>query len=373
MMRSLQVALGARSYPIHLGRDLDPALLADALAGRPAVALVDAQVAAVQGPRLDALLGGRPRLTVPSGEGTKTLAQLERLARELIALGLGRDGALVAVGGGVCGDLGGFLAASYLRGIPFVQVPTTVLAQVDASVGGKVAVNLPGAKNSLGAFHQPLAVLADLGFLDTLPRRERAAGLAELAKMAATLDADLLAALEQAGESLLDPRSPALPDALLRGCALKAAVVAEDEREAGRRAILNFGHTLAHALEGATLAGTPVAAGEAPLLHGEAVAIGMLFALRLGAALGVTAAEGAEPRLARLLARWSLPLRPAAGADAQALVRLMGSDKKRRGGALRFVLLEDWGRSRHGVEVAPESVERALVDFLLAAPDTEMR
>ncbi len=355
-MRSLRVELGERSYPIHIGRALPSGLLAEALAGRPAVALVDSGVAALQAPALDALLAGYPRLSVPAGEASKSLEQLERLGRALLARELGRDGALIAVGGGVCGDLCGFLAASYLRGIPFVQVPTTLLAQADASVGGKVAVNLPGAKNSLGAFHQPLAVLADLAFLDTLPRRELAAGLAEIAKIAAAREAEFLAELERAGETLLDPRTPALAAVLERACALKAAVVAADEREQGLREVLNFGHTLAHALEG--LAPRP------DLLHGEAVGIGMLAALRLGAACGLPLGAQGEGRMAALLGRWGLPLRPPGRPAAEALIAGMATDKKRRCAGLRFVLLEDWGRCRPGEAVPVERLQQSLASFL---------
>jgi 3-dehydroquinate synthase len=355
-MRSLRVELGPRAYPIHIGRELPGALLTQVLAGRPAVALVDSGLAALQAPALAALLGDRPRLPVPAGEASKSLAELERLARALLALGLGRDGALVAVGGGVCGDLCGFLAASYLRGIPFVQVPTTLLAQADASVGGKVAVNLPGAKNSLGAFHQPLAVLADLAFLDTLPRREFAAGLAEIAKLAAVRDPALLAQLEAEGEALLGARAAALPAILERACALKAGIVAADEREEGLRAVLNFGHTLAHALEGRQ--------PRLDLLHGEAVAIGMLAALRLGAARGLAPGAAGEARLAALLRRWGLPLTAPAGVSAEALIGLMGADKKRRAGVLRFVLLDDWGRCRLGEELPAALVAATLAGFL---------
>lgn len=354
-MDTLHVELGERSYPIHIGRDLAPALLDAALDGRSALALVDENVAALQAARLDALLGARPRLILTAGEASKSLDEVARLGTALLDHGLGRDGALVTVGGGVCGDLGGFLAASYQRGIPFVQVPTTLLAQVDASVGGKVAVNLPGAKNSLGFFHQPLAVLADLAFLETLPRREMAAGLAELAKMGASLDPALLNDLESAGGALLSADSPDLPAVIRRACELKAAVVAEDERESGRREILNFGHTLAHALEGSD--------PKPDLLHGEAVGIGMLAALRLGAAAG-TRREAGEGRLAALLAAWGLPLRPGPGIEAGELLAVMARDKKRRSGRDRFVLLEDWGRAQPGIELDPDLVAEVLESFL---------
>ena len=250
-MRTITVELGTRRYPVHVGRDLPPGLLVEALAGRPAVALVDARLARRQGPRLEAWLGRLPRLMVPPGEGSKRLSRVERLAGRLLDLGLGRDGILVAAGGGVTGDLAGFLAAAYLRGVPFAQVPTTLLAQADAGLGGKTAVHLPGARNALGFFHQPLAVLADLSWLDTLSRRDLRSGLAELIKTMAVADPEHLECLAAAGPALLDPRAPGLEAAVAAACGHKAAVVAADEHDAGRRRVLNFGHTVAHALEAA--------------------------------------------------------------------------------------------------------------------------
>jgi len=355
-MRTIHVELGDRAYPIHIGRELDRGLLDTVIAGRPAVAMVDEQVEALHSARLDALLGSRPRLIVPSGEGSKSLETVEQIGRELLSRGLGRDGVLLAVGGGVTGDLCGFMAASYQRGIAFIQVPTTLLAQVDSSVGGKVAVNLPGAKNSIGFFLQPELVFADMAFLDTLPRREMAAGLAELLKMAVILDPDLLVELEIAGEGLLDPADPRLQAAIGRSCELKAWVVGQDEKESGLREILNFGHTLAHALEGTD--------PKPDLLHGEAVGIGMLAALSLGNAIGV-GEKGWEPRLERILERWGLPLCPPISLEAKTLRSVMDSDKKRRQEGLRFVLLEDWGRARHGV-VVPESVLLETLEEFLA-------
>lgn len=355
-MRTLHVELGDRGYPIHVGRMLEDRLVAEAIAGRPAVAMVDERVAELHAARLDSLLGSMPRLVVPSGEASKSLESVEQFSRELLALGLGRDGVLVAVGGGVTGDLSGFVAACYQRGIAFIQVPTTLLAQVDSSVGGKVAVNLPAAKNSVGFFLQPELVFADTAFLDTLPRREMAAGLAELVKMAIILDADLLADLESAGPALLDPAEARLQSAILRSCELKAQVVAEDEREQGLREILNFGHTLAHALEGSD--------PKPDLLHGEAVGIGMLAALALGEKLGLGRREWSS-RLEAVLNGWGLPLRPPSPLDVESLRRVMDSDKKRRRGDLRFVLLEEWGRARHGVTVPDALLQEVLTGFLL--------
>ncbi|MBN2171519.1 MAG: 3-dehydroquinate synthase [Candidatus Krumholzibacteriota bacterium] len=353
-MRTLAVELGPRRYPVHVGRELPPALLAEVLAGRPAAAVVDARLARRQGPRLDAWLGGLPRLTVPSGEGSKRLVRVERLAGRLLELGLGRDGVLVAAGGGVVGDLAGFLAASYLRGVPFVQLPTTLLAQVDASLGGKTAVHLAGARNALGFFHQPLAVMADLAWLDTLSRRDLRAGLAELVKTMAVADPAWLERLAAAGPALLDPHAPLLEAAVTASCRHKAAVVAADEREDGRRRVLNFGHTLAHALE---------AAGPRPAWrHGEAVALGMLAALRLGEREGIT-----PPALRRcltgLFGSLGLPGRLPPDLAAARLLALMDRDKKRRGGRVEFVLLEAWGRPRAGIVVAPSRVAAVLREF----------
>ncbi len=362
-MKTLRVELGERAYPITVGRDLDPSLLEQVRDGRPAVALVDENVLTLQPDRVSAWLGDMPRLIIPAGEESKSLSRVEALARRLIELGLGRDGLLVSVGGGVTGDLCGFLAASYQRGIAFIQVPTTLLAQVDASVGGKVAVNLPGARNSLGFLLQPDAVITDLAFLDSLPEREMAAGLAELVKMAAILDPDLLSQLEVAGPTLLDPTDSKLAKLVLRSCELKARVVAEDEYETGLREILNFGHTLAHALEGQE--------PRPDLLHGEAVAIGMLAALRLGAVAGL-GADDLEDRMAAMLKAWNLPLRPPGTPSAKELVRIMRSDKKRRGGRIRFVLLKNWGDCLQDQVLEKDQLEQVLVDFL-ASRDGENR
>ena len=353
-MRELNVKLGANSYPILIGDGLDASLLREQMGERHCVCMVDSNVAALHADRLDALFPGLARIEVPAGEGSKRLALLESCAERLLELGLGRDGLLVAVGGGVTGDLTGFLAASYLRGIPFLQVPTTLLAQVDASVGGKVAVNLPGAKNSLGFFHQPEAVFVELGFLATLPRRELAAGLAEMLKMGAILDAAYLDALEASGAALMDGAPAELEAAVAACCALKAGIVARDERESGTRQLLNFGHTLAHAIEGYS--------PRPDLLHGEAVAVGMCFALALGEGIGVTR-QGCAARLAALLPRLGLPTRVPRGLSARALRAGMDTDKKRRRGELRLVLLQDWGEACYGEVVAEEPLLAALASF----------
>ncbi len=353
-MRSLRLDLGERSYSIHIGRELAPKLRQELGEPRRAVALVDEYLAEVQPAALDVYLGDIPRLYVPRGEGSKTLAEVERLCVALLELGIGRDGLLLAVGGGVTGDLGGTIAASYFRGIPFLQIPTTLLSQVDSSVGGKVAVNLPGAKNAVGYFHQPRAVLADLAFLDTLDIREKRAGLAELIKMAAIADTALLDELESKLDVLLQQNGEDLEAAVHRSCQLKAEVVQEDERESGLREILNFGHTLGHAVESAGL--------DPAWLHGECVALGMVAALKLGERQGLTPA-GMSSRMGTLLGRAGLPVRLPSGLEPDRILEIMGRDKKAREGRVRWVLLEDWGRPHWGVELEESQVLDCLEEL----------
>src|SRR5205814_3209825 len=249
---------------------------------------------------------------------------------------LGRDATLVALGGGVVGDLAGFAAAIYQRGVALIQVPTTLLAQVDSSIGGKTAINHARGKNMIGAFHQPLAVVSDVATLDSLPDRELRAGLAEVIKHGAALDASFFAWLEQHVEQLVARERDALVYAVRRSCELKAAVVAEDERETGRRTLLNLGHTFGHAIEAAT--------GFGPWLHGEAVAAGMAMAAELSTRIGLLERPDAE-RIARLIARAGLPTRPPALARSQ-WHELMSIDKKSAAGRVRFVLLEGVGRAK---------------------------
>src|SRR5204863_472849 len=269
-MESLSVALGERSYPIHIGTGLldRRELYAPYLRGSAAI-VTNKVVAALYLQRLRKALGAARicEIVVEDGEQAKDWATLDRVFDALLAARLGRDGLVVALGGGVVGDLAGFAAATYQRGVPLVQVPTTLLAQVDSSVGGKTAINHARGKNMIGAFHQPLAVIADLETLDSLPDRELRAGIAEVIKHGAALDAPFLGWLEQNMEKLLARDRATLTYAIRRSCELKAAIVAEDERESGVRAVLNFGHTFGHAIETAT--------GFGPWLHGEAVAAGM--------------------------------------------------------------------------------------------------
>jgi 3-dehydroquinate synthase len=268
-------------------------------------------------------------LVVETGEKTKCVAEAEKLWNKLLALGADRKTLIVAVGGGVVGDLAGFVAATYARGIPFAQVPTTLLAQVDSSVGGKVGVNLPRAKNMVGAFWQPTAVLVDTQTLQTLPEREYRSGLGEIVKYGVIMDAELFARLEHDAAALTSRRHDVLQQVIARCCQLKAEVVEADEREkTGRRTVLNYGHTFAHAFETVT--------GYNELLHGEAVSIGMMCAARLAQRLGRIDAQFVSRQRAILIAL-GLPVR-VPDLDPEQMIAAMSHDKKTEAGQLRFVL-----------------------------------
>jgi 3-dehydroquinate synthase len=346
-MESLRVALGERSYPIHIGAGiLGEASLYAPCAGRVAAVVTNPVVARLYLARVQAALEVAGARVVPviveDGEQAKRWQVLEQVFDALLAARLGRDGAVVALGGGVIGDLAGFAAAVYQRGVDFLQVPTTLLAQVDSSVGGKTGINHARGKNMIGAFHQPRGVIADVAALDTLPERELRAGLAEVIKHGAALDTAFLAWLEENMARLLARERPALVHAVRRSCELKAAIVAQDERESGSRALLNFGHTFAHAIE--------TASGYGTWLHGEAVAAGMVLAARLSARAGLLAATDSD-RLARLIARAGLPVAAPSMATTRWL-ELMALDKKSTRSGMRFVLLEGLGKAalKSGVE-----------------------
>ena len=287
-----------------------------------------------------------------AGEGTKNLRTVLSCYDWLARNRFERDSFLIALGGGVVGDVAGFVAATYLRGLPFVQVPTTLLAQVDSSVGGKVGVNLKAGKNLVGAFHQPRIVLADLSTLKTLPDREFRAGLAEVIKYGIIHDADLFARLERDVSRMLRRDRRVLMDVAARCCEIKAEVVRQDERESGRRAILNFGHTIGHALE--------ALGGYSRYLHGEAIAIGQAAAARISARqLGLPADQ--VRRVYRLLERAGLPVRVSLTAgQCRRVLRLMRLDKKARGGELRFVLVKRIGEAVWGQRVPEEVVIESL-------------
>ena len=354
-MESLRVALDSRSYPIHIGTGLleRQELYAPHLRGS-AVVITNAVVAPLYLERVRKTLekaGARVAATVvPDGEQAKTWSSLDRVFDELLAARLGRDGLVIALGGGVVGDLAGFAAATYQRGVPFLQVPTTLLAQVDSSVGGKTAINHARGKNMIGAFHQPLAVIADLETLDTLPDRELRAGLAEVIKHGAALDAAFLGWLEQNMEKLLGRDRVALTHAIRRSCELKAAIVAEDERESGVRAVLNFGHTFGHAIETAT--------GFGPWLHGEAVAAGMVMAAGLSARAGFLSGSDAT-RIEALIKRAGLPTR-APRLAPERWRELMAVDKKAAGARVRFVLLHGLGRAKLEAGIDERLVQEAI-------------
>jgi 3-dehydroquinate synthase len=355
-MQPLHVALGERSYPIHIGAGLldDAGLYAPHAKGKRVAVVTNSVVGPLYLARVQAALnsaGGMPlAVTVEDGEQAKRWETLDRVFDALLGARLGRDALIVALGGGVMGDLAGFAAATYQRGVPYLQVPTTLLAQVDSSVGGKTAINHARGKNMVGAFHQPLAVIADVATLDSLPDRELRAGIAEVIKHAVILDVPFLEWLEQNVEKLLARDRAALERAVRRCCELKAQVVGADEREAGRRAILNFGHTFGHAIELGTGFGT--------WLHGEAVAAGMVMAAELSARAGGLAPGDVE-RVRALIARAGLPARgPALGAERY--LELMQGDKKAAGGRLRFVLLESLGRAALRADLDPRLVRESI-------------
>ena len=352
-MESLRVALGERAYPIHIGAGLlERTELYAPYIGQSVAIVTNQVVAPLYLARVRNALGNVRvvEVVVEDGEQAKSWATLDRVLDALLAARLGRDAVLVALGGGVVGDLAGFGAAIYQRGIAFIQVPTTLLAQDDSSVGGKTAINHARGKNMVGAFHQPRAVIADVGVLDTLPDRELRAGLAEVIKHGAALDAPFFEWLEQNIDRLLARDRAALSHAVRRSCELKAAIVAEDERETGVRAHLNFGHTFGHAIEAGT--------GFGPWLHGEAVAAGMVMAAELSQRVGLLTERDAG-RIGALIARAGLPTR-APKFPFEQWHSLMSVDKKNAGGRLRFVLLEGMGRATLKSGVEPRVVEQII-------------
>jgi 3-dehydroquinate synthase len=336
-MVTIEVGLGRRSYPIHIGPGLlDHAeLLASLVPGKDVLVVTNTVVAPLYLQRICASLGGHRirQLILPDGEAHKTLETVGRILDALAEAGYARDATVLALGGGVVGDMAGFAAACYQRGIAYLQVPTTLLAQVDSSVGGKTAVNHPLGKNLIGAFHQPVAVLADTGTLATLPDRELRAGIAEVIKYGAIMDAGFLDWLQENMAALLARKVGALDQAIKRSCELKAQVVASDEREQGWRALLNFGHTFGHAIESL--------AGYGSWLHGEAVAAGMVMAAEFSVANGLLDSDSAD-RLRGIIVQAGLPVRPPALSPSD-FVATMGHDKKVLAGRIRLVLLRGLG------------------------------
>jgi 3-dehydroquinate synthase len=358
-MRVVKVPLGSRSYSILIGEGLLDRLGAECQKlklGRRCAVISDRHVAPLFAPaalRSLQAAGFDPGLVVvPAGETAKSLASVQRCYDELAAHRLERQSFIVALGGGVVGDLAGFVAATYLRGMAFVQVPTTLLAQVDSSVGGKVGVNLKAGKNLVGAFHQPRLVLCDLATLERLPRREFVSGFGEVVKYGIIYDARLFARLERERVQLLKRDPCVLGEVIARCCAIKAEVVGQDETESGLRAILNFGHTIGHGLEAISRYGK--------YLHGEAIAIGQVAAAGLSAAQLGLSAEAVE-RIRQLFEAFGLPtavrLSPVQRRQLLAAMRL---DKKVSAGEIRFVLAERLGQVRWGEKIAPDLIEQAL-------------
>lgn len=355
MADDLTVRLGERSYDIHFAAEMSGAVRAEvdqlSAAGRRSAVLTDVNVQRAHPAALRAMFASAPILAVEAGENAKSLGGLGRVLDFLAAEKLDRGGVLFAVGGGVIGDLGGFAAATWLRGIPYYQVPTTLLAMVDSSVGGKTGINLDAGKNLAGAFHQPRGVFISTNLLQTLPAREFAAGMAEVIKYGLLGDAALFAQLER---TPLTVASAELPAIIRRCCALKARIVEADERETakeGGRALLNLGHTFGHAIENA--------AGYGEYLHGEAVAIGLCAAARLSQKLGDIAGNDVG-RIERVVAAHALPTRlraPLAYPDLQAA---MTRDKKVRAGGLRFVVLKKLGEAATHSDIAPALVEASF-------------
>jgi 3-dehydroquinate synthase len=356
-IEEITVSLGDRSYPIVIGRDVLDRLpeLLERTGAKGAIGIVtDANVGPLHAEGIMRRVVGAgfsPVLaTIPGGEESKRLRRIDELTGTFLEGGLDRSSAIVAVGGGVVGDVAGFAAASYMRGIPYIQVPTTIVAQVDSSVGGKTAVNHALAKNIIGAFHQPAGVLVDLELLKTLPERELRAGLAEVIKHGVIADADLFTYMEAHADAVLSGDLDALAYPVRRSCEIKAEVVSEDEREQGRRADLNYGHTFGHAIEAVTKYET--------FLHGEAIALGMEAAARLSRELGLVDDEFVLRQRACIEA-YGLPVTWRDLPVAETL-EAMKRDKKARTGVLKFVLADRMGHVVHRTDITPEQAAAAL-------------
>ena len=358
-MRLVHVPLGNRSYVIKVGSNLLTRLGAECAAlklGQRCAVITDAKVGkhyakaalkSLAASGFEAVL-----ITVPAGEKSKRMAMVEQCHDKLAAHRLERKSFIVALGGGVVGDLAGFVAATYLRGIPFVQVPTTLLAQVDSSVGGKTGVNLKAGKNLVGSFYQPRLVLCDLDTFKTLPRREYVSGLAEVIKYGIIYDAVLFAQLERNLGKLLHRDPSMLASVIARCCEIKADVVGHDETESGLRAILNFGHTIGHAIENSS--------GYGKYLHGEAISIGQVAAAKLShKVLGLP--SGDVVRIEKLFAQAGLPVTIKLNPGQRTkLFTAMQLDKKVSGGEVKFVLAKKIGRVEYGCKVTTDSINQAL-------------
>jgi 3-dehydroquinate synthase len=360
-LHRLAIELGERSYPIEIGSGLleNAATWAEVPSSAQALIVTNTTVGPLYAPALERAISGRHKavrqVALPDGEDHKTWETLNLIFDALLRNACDRKTVVYALGGGVVGDMAGFAAACYMRGVPFVQVPTTLLAQVDSSVGGKTAVNHPLGKNMIGAFYQPRLVVCDLSTLATLPAREVSAGLAEVIKYGPIADTAFLDWIEANIESLVQRDTTALAHAVRRSCEIKAWVVEQDERESGLRAILNFGHTFGHAIEAGL--------GYGQWLHGEAVGCGMVMALHLSQRLGLVDA-GFVARVTALVRKAGLPtVGPALGADRY--LELMQVDKKAEGGEIKFVLIDKPGSAV--VRAAPEAIVREVIEHCCRA------
>jgi 3-dehydroquinate synthase len=357
-MDTLRVELGSRSYPILIGQGLlgERGLFEQHVRARDVLVVTNTVVAPLY---LEALANSlQPRRVVttvlPDGEPHKTLANVARILDVLVANRFGRDCAVVALGGGVAGDMAGFAAATYQRGVAFVQVPTTLLAQVDSSVGGKTGVNHPGGKNLIGAFHQPVAVVADTRTLSTLPPRELRAGLAEVIKYGLICDAGFFTWLEAHIDELLAAEPAALAHVVRRSCEIKAEIVGRDEREQGDRALLNLGHTFGHAVESAT--------GYAEWLHGEAIGAGLVMSASMSRESGHLTADEQE-RVMRLIDRAGLPTH-VSNVTPDVALEHMRMDKKVQSGRIRLVLMRGIGSAFVTADYGEPALQRALAAHL---------
>ena len=352
-MQTVTVDLGSRSYPIYIGSGLldQAALLQPFLQQGRTLVVTNEALAPLYLEQVRQLAGSCDAIVLPDGEQFKTLQTVNLIYDKLLADKYDRQTTLVALGGGVIGDITGFAAATYLRGVNFIQIPTTLLAQVDSSVGGKTGVNHPLGKNMIGAFHQPRCVIADTDVLQTLPERELKAGLAEVIKYALINKADFLDWLEQHREAILARDGAMLAEAIKFSCQQKSEIVAKDELEGGIRAWLNLGHTFGHAIETAT--------GYGNWLHGEAVAAGMVMAADLSMRLGWLSSTDAT-RIKIVLQNYGVPVAPPADIEEQQYLDIMLSDKKARAGKIHFVLLRAIGSAEVSSDVAPELLSQTL-------------
>lgn len=357
-IKRLRVEMGRRSYDIRIGVEVEFGEAVRSLAGRKALVVTDTNVAPLYGQKIDDLLRASginaSRIVLNAGEESKSMRNMELIYDAALDAGLDRKSAIFALGGGMVGDIAGFAAATYMRGIGYVQVPTTLLAMVDSSVGGKTAVNLESGKNLVGSFHQPLEVDAGLSALSTLSDREYSAGMAEVIKYGVIWDAAFLSRLEQGIDAIMERDLDVMAEVIARCCDIKSEVVAVDERESGVRGILNFGHTLGHSIENT--------GGYGNYLHGEAVALGMVYALRLSVLAKNLPAEE-EARVCRLIQAAGLTAdfsELAKNVTWQDLRELMDRDKKTEAGIPRFVLAERMGGVCFGCELEDSVLEGAF-------------